>query len=965
MDAKNCEETGLATSEALYKLQNEIEQVLIQFKLSQKSRSWLFSALNHSSQHTTINWVSTLLLILSSFLFLFSYFIHPVTEVLIYQSVFILILTIISIIIEVNDNKLRHNEIFNRAQNLLQQLRTDCKNLKWVTSNYPHLLSPYSPCITLQWTYRDGKLVNLPWALLVKGDLILIRPGQIVPGYCEAVDKNSDFPLLHLKEVYGPSLPTANEFFSVAKMRKPLQNKKYRLLETPYLHNLRIALEQSLDRPITQYNQQRHLLMIKIGEQFIVPSVLVIIYVINFVRYMYLEHYIGSVHWIDSFVLVPVCTVLPLLPIIFPILWNLLNCYGMARFQVFFNESKKLQPTEEDFFEEEEDNKLSYPIVNCNWISIWKNFVKVFKGDGDILMRTANIVHVLGSITAFCCVDKKGVLSWPNPTAEKIFFLRNSDNVSRTSSLANLGELSADNDSIHDDDAVQHQPRSEDYRESSHAEVLDLTRDHKDPFKLCFDDMNWRKNISSLKPLGLAVLLNTCNLDTQEYYTQFCSHITCEAMYNENLVPVANRRCLCELAKEIGFSSDAQKAFSLEQQLSTYRHLQTEMVRRDNKYARSLQMQTKLKFPFPHMFAVIVKELSSGSTQLLSQGTADVILDSCVDYWDGQDLCTLTQADRKKIQDFYQRTSLTAYCTAFAYRPVNKAVNEKLGKLYLELPSDSRHLYLSHRSPSPIHWECRPVLEPKTRTPLGPFCSTDSLLCNGSPVSDISDADSYFEMQCNQVFIGMVTMQYQVISDMVHLIDQLEAACIRFVHFSKENELRSRVFSEKMGLESGWNCHISLLSDRSRRDSGPLECWANNGTLRVCSPDLLPKRKQHINRIVSSTTSDSARPLLDNTSNLDSSKMLSYSAPSAINVEYSVVKFEEEEKESNIREIESDDPEQPLQEIKNTTSQDSVQIRTVDLNTSHEWQSLSCLTDSSDQSAPINFDMSNRVSKKT
>jgi len=33
---------------------------------------------------------------------------------------------------------------------------------------------------------------------------------------------------------------------------------------------------------------------------------------------------------------------------------------------------------------------------------------------------------------------------------------------------------------------------------------------------------------------------------------------------------------------------------------------------------------------------------------------------------------------------------------------------------------------------------------------------------------------------------------------------------VRFVHFSKENELRSRLFSEKMGLESGWNCHISL-----------------------------------------------------------------------------------------------------------------------------------------------------------
>jgi hypothetical protein len=56
----------------------------------------------------------------------------------------------------------------------------------------------------------------------------------------------------------------------------------------------------------------------------------------------------------------------------------------------------------------------------------------------------------------------------------------------------------------------------------------------------------------------------------------------------------------------------------------------------------------------------------------------------------------------------------------------------------------------------------------------------------------------------------MVQMQYQARVDIVQFIDLLEKACIRFVHFSKENELRSRVFSEKMGLESGWNCHISL-----------------------------------------------------------------------------------------------------------------------------------------------------------
>lgn len=92
------------------------------------------------------------------------------------------------------------------------------------------------------------------------------------------------------------------------------------------------------------------------------------------------------------------------------------------------------------------------------------------------------------------------------------------------------------------------------------------------------------------------------------------------------------------------------------------------MVRRDNKYARSLHLSTKLKFPFPHMFATVIKEVNSGSTQLLSQGTADIVLDSCVDFWDGDDLSPLTNNDRKRIQDFYQRCSLTAYCTAFAYR---------------------------------------------------------------------------------------------------------------------------------------------------------------------------------------------------------------------------------------------------------------------------------------------------------
>lgn len=102
---------------------------------------------------------------------------------------------------------------------------------------------------------------------------------------------------------------------------------------------------------------------------------------------------------------------------------------------------------------------------------------------------------------------------------------------------------------------------------------------------------------------------------------------------------------------------------------------------------------------------------------------------------------------------------------------------------------------------------------------------------------NLDDALACLELECNQTFLGMVQMQYQALVDIVQLIDLLEKACIRFVHFSKENELRSRVFSEKMGLESGWNCHISLKSkeNASMRKTVSYQC---------CQPGYEPGQKK-------------------------------------------------------------------------------------------------------------------------
>lgn len=92
-------------------------------------------------------------------------------------------------------------------------------------------------------------------------------------------------------------------------------------------------------------------------------------------------------------------------------------------------------------------------------------------------------------------------------------------------------------------------------------------------------------------------------------------------------------------------------------------------------------------------------------------------------------------------------------------------------------------------------------------------------------------------------------------------------------------------------------------------------------------------------------------------SNLESSRTMSFSAPSAINMEHSIVKFDTEVEKFNIVKRSSEQS-----GVDDSTSHDSVTMHAD--STTHDWQSLSNLTESTEQSAPINFDMSNRVGRE-
>lgn len=152
--------------------------------------------------------------------------------------------------------------------------------------------------------------------------------------------QEEDGPILNSRDIFAPQTHSSGAFYTMPQTRTPLNNKIYMLQETPYLENLRLALELSLERPITYHNRERHLLMIRCMEQMLFPIVTIIVVTVNFVHYFYMYDTVGTGNWIDMFILQPIAVVLPLMPVSFPIWWIVLNCFGIARFKTLFKLSQ-------------------------------------------------------------------------------------------------------------------------------------------------------------------------------------------------------------------------------------------------------------------------------------------------------------------------------------------------------------------------------------------------------------------------------------------------------------------------------------------------------------------------------------------------------------------------------------------------------------------------------------------------
>uniref|UniRef100_A0A8C1XI78 Transmembrane protein 94 n=1 Tax=Cyprinus carpio TaxID=7962 RepID=A0A8C1XI78_CYPCA len=739
--------------------------------------------------------------------------------------------------------------------------------IRWAPSLCPDLYTPTSPSWSLHWTFRDGQMVNLPVSLLVEGDVIALRPGQEAFASLRGI-KDDEHIVLEPGDLFPPFSPPPSPRGNERRgPHSPQQYRLFRVVRTPILDSVRNSLDLALSRPITALDNERFTAQ-SIIAKFACP---VAFFSINTIRYFCDTP--GLTPGPFNFLQLQMMGVLPILPLLFPVMWILVNAYGEAR---VLAESSRNSPTgllakfSEDTLSSYTEVVSSQEMLRC----VWRHLVSVLKGESQTLCYTSSLLHSLGSVTVLCCVDKQGILSWPNPSPETVLFFsgrveppHDSQDDLRDDLLVNSlcrteGEEERDepqegeallclpvfepslhmaeqepSETSHDtarssDTQRQHRgPQTtrskhpsgsnvsynyaDDFVCDYHLEMLSLSQDQQNPVSIQFDDSGWQNHLPSLKPLGLNILLNLCNATVTQQLCRFSDHLSNMALQECHgaVLPVHVPWGLCELSRLIGFTPGARELFKHENHLSLYQLPSGEKTK--ESVPRRLHHFTKRQPPISHLISLFVRDSTTNNVQMLSHGSADLILEACTDFWDGVDIYPLSGSDRKKVLDFYQRACLSGYCSAFAYKPMQVALSGQLNGKCVELaPGPSLFSGVDLPSTTPIKHGSRRN-----------SWSSDEGIGEGLEKEDCVQALS------GQIFMGMVSSQFQARLDTVRLIENLVGACIRFVYFSMEDELRSKVFAEKMGLETGWNCHISLTPNGDGHYDGAPSSPSQAGSL--------------------------------------------------------------------------------------------------------------------------------------
>ncbi|ORX41336.1 hypothetical protein BCR36DRAFT_364581 [Piromyces finnis] len=709
--------------------------------------------------------IITLLQLITIIVFIFLFITSTIKQKSLHYSIEYLIETILltfwmflNIIIIKHETEAYCSELVNKAKYVFTKIRTSGINM------IQELRIPSTNSVSVLRVIRDGKSKTFPVSLLVKGDIVEITYGERIP--CDAKyvpsERNKTYipknPILKNRQKFRPN------FFESQVAKDGLQETTFNsslftfeLLETP-IHNSLESIFTS-KRPTPPLGHQMRIIKREIFSHFFLYNFIIAL-AIALGRFLYeiignhlKENLLNVI--IDYFLYRPLSAFIPLIfsPLI--IGFTMVHVFGNSHILFMFEQLKKSKNEYKDDENIDEFDPAPAPTkdIHVSFGDVLKYAQSIFKTKKGTLLRSSSLLDTLGSITVICALDKEGTLSYPFPSIEQLFF------------------IDKDGKSV----------------------ILDVEESSQNPNGIRFEDSDWNNHLSSLKPLGLNLLLNT-NCGFAEGKIRNDPHRRLSGLHFCGRTQSARQTCLCRLGREIGFSVDVIKSFKLLKQLYTL-----------SPSHPSLEKMVDYHFKVPNMFSQIFEEASSGY-QLITDGSVELVLDCCLDYWNGEDLSAIDRNIEKKILDFCQTaTSNDNQIITYAYRPIHR---EEI-------------FQLSSFDKKPLFFEMLPKHKLlNTSTALSNASNSNNIVSYGSEEDnrrqsiDVISTNPYSYILRSQIFLCLATLATHRLKQHVSdFVEDVRLAGIRFVYLSPAPERESKAFAERIGLETDWNSCILLSSD--------------------------------------------------------------------------------------------------------------------------------------------------------
>lgn len=690
-------------------------------------------------------------------LLLFAYFAVSKQTSKLVEGLFLLGLFALNAWLHVRESTLTYLEMARRVTSTVDMVRTlgisEKEDVRFPTS---------IPTVSITRVVRSGLVRLVPSSLLVENDIVLLAYGDNCPARARYIHGDGPAWTLARQQLFRPSFFTANPKIEALDHNNGLFY--FRLLETPISTTIKVTLETK--RPDTTATVQ-----MRLYERWILTYGVWIVFacagLINLLRLLLVINEADRKSSAFEMVFInQIYAIIPILPITLPSFVLIIRSYGNAQILALF---EALHTSTNDFEDSEDVDEFdSCPaptkVVTVSWNAIWRRFKQqMVHIDHGFLARTGGLVESLGNTTVLCAIDREGTIASPLPSVVQMMY---------------FGE---DGESI----------------------LLDVDVDRNAPNGVRFEDAEWKQHLKVLKPAGLSFLMsNDCgvlsgrkrnDLHFKHHQISMCGSLSPARERIDLLIIV----CLCHFGREMGFKKEALDKYTKKMIVHAFAPDKVFSVTSNTNLA------DEYRFEVPSMSCNIFCD-PSNNYQAVSDGYVDLVVPSCIDYWNGNGLVEMNEGIEKRISEFKQNSLLADLdVIAISYRPIQTATAsnmvQKMARTepyYTDVTEfgvlkDDIELDVSNG-------------EIRRRNTRSRVSSRIDTACT------MDQSDFLRNVTKGHTLLGLASFQYSPKPNVTDFIEDLALAGIRFTYFSTAPERESKAYAEILGLEIDWNSCIIL-----------------------------------------------------------------------------------------------------------------------------------------------------------